>query len=151
MPIWAIGSNLICYKGRKEPSSSFPAHDMDTVNLLPSQPHLFTLFFRLALSLLTSLVNANYRRPILGRRSHIEFDINTETGFFPPRPLPRLRDAFSIWEQALADANDSLALGSDVRQEATSKRHLGEVWRRKIRTVSSRNPVRQTSPTFGSL
>lgn len=109
---------------------------MDVINLLPSPPHFFRLFFRLALSLFTSTVNANYRRTIVDRRSHIEFDIDTETGFFPKHPLPLLPEAFEAWERALTEANGNLSLGEDDSEEAVSKRQFGEEWRHKIRTVS---------------
>lgn len=109
---------------------------MDAISLLPSPPHLFRLFFRLALSLFTSTMNANCRRALVERRSQIEFDIDAETGFFPRRPLPRLPEPFKIWEQALTEANGNLSLGEDEGEEAISKRPFGEAWRASIRTVS---------------
>ncbi|KAF8077770.1 Indoleamine 2,3-dioxygenase [Lyophyllum atratum] len=106
---------------------------MDVINLLPSPPHFFRLFFRLALSLFTSTLNANHRRAIVERRSHSDFDVDSETGFFPTRPLPRLPEMFEIWEHALAEANGNLPLGEDDREEAILRRPLGETWRSGIR------------------
>lgn len=109
---------------------------MDVINILPSPPHFFRLFFRLALSLLTSTVNANYRRTILERHSLRDFDVDSETGFFPRSPLPQLPETYSIWERALTEANGSLSLGADERDEAILKRPFGEAWRSKITMVS---------------
>ncbi|KAF5380984.1 hypothetical protein D9615_004117 [Tricholomella constricta] len=106
---------------------------MDVINLLPSPPHFFRLFFRLALSLFNSTLHANYRRALVERRSHIEFDIDSETGFFPSRKLPQLPNTFDMWESALAEANGKLCLGDDDREEAIEKRPLGEAWRSSIR------------------
>lgn len=109
---------------------------MDVINILPSPPYFFRLFFRLALSLFNSTVNANYRRTIVDRRSHFDFDIDAETGFFPRRSLPHLPPPFDIWEQALSEANSKLDLGEDDSEDAVGRRHLGEAWRSNIATVS---------------
>jgi len=102
---------------------------MDVINLLPSPPHFFRLFFRLALSLFNSTFNANHYRTIAERRPHMDFfNLDSETGFFPPQPLPRLPEMFDIWEHALAEANGNLCLGDDDREEANSKRLLGETF-----------------------
>ncbi|KAG5636411.1 hypothetical protein H0H81_008151 [Sphagnurus paluster] len=106
---------------------------MDVINLLPSPPHFFKLFFRVALSLFNSTLNANYRRALSQHRSQFEFDIDAETGFFPQQQLPRLPAAFDIWEHALAGANDHLSLGEDTGEEALDKRLVGEAWRSNIR------------------
>ncbi|GLB34781.1 putative tryptophan 2,3-dioxygenase [Lyophyllum shimeji] len=106
---------------------------MDVVNLLPSPPHFFRLFFRLALSLFTSTLHAKHRRAIAERPLLMDFDIDSATGFFPTRPLPRLPDMFGVWEHALAEANVNLCLGEDDREEAIPKRLLGDTWRSRIR------------------
>ncbi|KAG5645082.1 hypothetical protein DXG03_007173 [Asterophora parasitica] len=106
---------------------------MDVIHLLPSPPQFFRLFFRLALSLFTSTLHANYRRALDERRSHMEFDIDSETGFFPPCKLPQLPKTFHIWEHALSEANEILYLKDDDREEAIAKRPLGEAWRSSIR------------------
>ena len=69
-------------------------------------------------------------------RSNIEFDIDRNTGFIPPSPLPRLPPAFDFWERALAEAPDVLSLGDDISEEALSKREKGDLWRQRIREVS---------------
>jgi hypothetical protein len=111
--------------------------DMDIINILPSPPHFFRLFFRLAFSLFNSTVNANHRRAIVDRRSHFDFDIDGETGFFPRRPLPHLPQPFEIWEEAFAKAQKTLSLGEDDCEEAVEKRDLGEAWRSNIVMVSA--------------
>ncbi|KAG6917932.1 hypothetical protein DXG01_000369 [Tephrocybe rancida] len=103
---------------------------MDVINILPSPPHFFRLFFRLAMSLLHSTLNTNRRRALLENRfSQTDFDIHSDSGFFPSRQLDRLPDVFDIWEDALAHANSKLALGEDDSEEAIAKRRQGEDWR----------------------
>src|ERR1700720_1453320 len=104
---------------------------MDITLLSPPQ------VLRLAMSLLSTSV--------LGRRCSVaevhpspaEFDVNiqTDTGFFPPRPLPRLPAAFGIWETALEEAKRSLVLGDNDWDE--SKIRAGERWRENIASVSA--------------
>lgn len=111
---------------------------MDFINLLPSPPHFFGLFFRLAISLFKSAVNANHRRTVDVYHSPIDFDIDAQTGFFPRQPLPHLPEQFETWEVALVDANGSLSLGENDSDEAIEKRHFGEAWRSNIASVSGR-------------
>ncbi|KAG6862065.1 hypothetical protein C0995_007195 [Termitomyces sp. Mi166 len=107
---------------------------MDVINILPSPPHFFRLFFRLATSLLHSTLNTSRRRALLERRlSQGDFDVNSDCGFFPPQQLKRLSGEFNVWEDALAEANNKLALGDDDRDEAITKRPLGEAWRTAVR------------------
>ena len=112
---------------------------MDVINLLPSPPHFFRLFFRLAYSLFNSTVNATHRKVVAERRSLVDFDIDVDTGFFPRRPLQRLPAKFEIWERALAEANAYLSLGEDQSDEAMRKRPAGEAWRCNIRAVGALN------------
>lgn len=108
---------------------------MEIAKCLPSPPHML----RLAMSLLNTSA--------LGPRCSVaeehpgpaDFDvnINTDTGFFPSRPLPRLPAAFEIWETALEEAKESLVLGDndwDVNQT-----RAGERWRANITSVSARS------------
>ncbi|KAG6854711.1 hypothetical protein C0991_002424 [Blastosporella zonata] len=120
---------------------------MDVINILPSPPHFFRLFFRLAMSLLHSTINTNRRRALLERRSQTDHDIHPDSGFFPSRQLERLPNPFDIWENALAEANSKLALGDDDREEAVAKRPLGEDWRSAVREW----PVLATEPLHDSI
>ncbi len=108
---------------------------MDIVNLLPSPPLFFGQFVRLALSLLKSTVHNNYRRSIQGRYTLVDFDIDSQTGFFPRRPLPRLSDMYEQWEAALDQACQNLCLGADTRPENLEKHAFGDGWRKKIAVV----------------
>ncbi|KAF8892440.1 Indoleamine 2,3-dioxygenase [Infundibulicybe gibba] len=105
---------------------------MDIINLLPSPPHFFKIFFKLALSLLNSSFNASHRRTIEAYRSPADFDVDAQTGFFPRHPLPHLPATFSIWETALEEANGNIGLGEDDSEEGLEKRPYGEAWRSKI-------------------
>lgn len=64
-----------------------------------------------------------------------DFDVDHDTGFFPPEPLPKLPSAFSIWEDALIEAQETLSLGEDESDEAKAKRPAGSQWREQIRSV----------------
>ncbi|KAI0032816.1 Indoleamine 2,3-dioxygenase [Vararia minispora EC-137] len=64
-----------------------------------------------------------------------QYDIDPTTGFFPPRPLPRLTGRFGVWECALDEAVEKLSLGEDTRAEAKAKRMSGETWRAQIRSM----------------
>lgn len=66
-----------------------------------------------------------------------DFDVDHDTGFFPPEPLPTLPEVFSRWEDALIEAQEILSLGEDESDEAKAKRADGERWRANIRSVSS--------------
>lgn len=69
-----------------------------------------------------------------------DFDINfhTNTGFLPPRPLPKLQEPFDVWEHALSQAQHVLKLGEDLLEEDSRERAEGELWRQRIRSVSLR-------------
>ncbi|KAH9950186.1 Indoleamine 2,3-dioxygenase [Amylocystis lapponica] len=64
----------------------------------------------------------------------INFDVDPETGFFPPRPLARLPIQYEVWERALEDARGVLTLGEDRREESLAKRPKGESWRSNVRS-----------------
>lgn len=106
---------------------------MDITNCLPSPPQVL----RLAMSLLNSSVLAPHRPVAEPHPSPVDFDIhiNAETGFFPPRPLPRLPATFEIWEAALEEATSSLCLGDNDWD--ASKTKAGERWRADIASVST--------------
>ncbi|KAG5354080.1 Indoleamine 2,3-dioxygenase 1 [Termitomyces sp. T112] len=106
---------------------------MDVINILPSPPHFFRLFFRLANSLLHSTLKTSRLRALEQRILQTDFDIDSECGFFPPEQLERLQHRFVLWEDALAKANVELTLGDDDGDEAIAKRPLGEAWRAAVR------------------
>jgi len=109
---------------------------MDVINLLPSPPHLFRLFFKLAFSLFNSTVNTHRHRATVEHPRQVHFDVDVGTGFFPRKPLPHLMDEYEIWEEALAKANGNLSLGAEQSEEAVKKRTVGESWRSDIRMVN---------------
>ena len=106
---------------------------MDITNCLPSPPQVL----RLAISLLNSHALGPRRVLSDAHRTPIDFDvhINAETGFFPPRPLPRLPAVFKIWEVALEEANQILCLGDNDWD--ASKTKAGQQWRDNIVSVSA--------------
>jgi indoleamine 2,3-dioxygenase len=106
---------------------------MDITNCLPSPPQLL----RLAMSLLNTSVLGPRCSVTDGHPSPTEFDvhINEDTGFFPPRPLPRLPATFEIWEAALEEATQSLVLGDNDWD--AGKTRAGERWRANIASVST--------------
>lgn len=107
---------------------------MDIINLLPSPPHFFSLFLKLTLSLLYSMLNAYHRRTTAEYLPPAAFDIDHKTGFFPPEPLPKLPHAFSIWEVALAAANGKLDLG-EYSEDSESDQLRASNWRDVILSV----------------
>ncbi|KAJ7461533.1 Indoleamine 2,3-dioxygenase [Mycena latifolia] len=115
---------------------------MNVIDLLPS-PHQY---FSLAVSLLQSTI-ANSRRPFDKRRSPVDFDVDVNTGFFPPQPLPHLPPAYAVWENALAEAAEKLSLGEDESEAAIAKRATGELWRFQV----SSWPVIDTEPLQSNL
>ena len=108
---------------------------MDLVNLLPSPPLFFGQFVRLALSLLKSTVHNNYRRSIQDRRTLVDFDVDSHTGFFPRRPLPRLTGVHDLWEAALDQACQNMCLGVDTNPQNMKKHAFGDHWRNEIAVV----------------
>lgn len=69
--------------------------------------------------------------------SPLDYDVHPSTGCFPPEPLPSLPSQFSLWEVALAEAQEALCLGADESEAALAKRPRGALWREQIQTVSS--------------
>lgn len=119
---------------------------MDITNCLPSPPQVL----RLAMSLLNASPLGR-RCSVEGHQSPAEFDVNlnTDTGFFPPRPLPRLPAAFEIWETALKEANESLSLGDNDWDEHRTR--AGERWRANIASVGTKSScARKPELTYGS-
>ncbi|KAJ7633000.1 Indoleamine 2,3-dioxygenase [Roridomyces roridus] len=100
---------------------------MNVVDLLPS-PHQY---FTLAVELLQSTI-ANNRRSLSKRRTPLDFDVDINTGFFPPQPLANLPPAYAAWELALSEASEKLSLGEDDSEDALAKRASGEQWRSEI-------------------
>jgi indoleamine 2,3-dioxygenase len=114
---------------------SYPLPHMDVVNVLQTPPIFFRLFVKLALSLFNSTINLSHSKLVLARPTPSSFDIDARTGFFPPRPLPRLPSGYAIWEAALRDANGNLSLGEDESEDALEKRPFGDQWRANIASV----------------
>ena len=108
---------------------------MDVVNVLQTPPIFFRLFVKLALSLFNSTINVSYCKLLPRRRIQSSFDIDPHTGFFPPRPLPRLPSTYTLWEHALSNANGNLSLGEDESEDAIEKRPFGHQWRADIVSV----------------
>lgn len=118
---------------------------MEIVNVLQTPPVFFRLFLKLALYLFHSAVTINYRpRKVVPEHPPLppltSFDVNTATGFFPKQPLPHLPAGYSIWEDALQEANNNLILG-DRAGEDEDKCNFGQQWRDAIKAVSSFPPM----------
>ena len=77
----------------------------------------------------------------------IDYDVDPNTGCFPPEPLPKLSGPFLKWECALKQAQQVLSLGEDESADALAKRPEGEFWRKTIRSVSCRHPELETRGT----
>jgi len=106
---------------------------MYPVDLLPSPFHLFESVLSVLKSVQLSRKAAPGPQPTLA-----DFDVNiqTNTGFLPERPLPRLPEAYSSWEDALTRAPEALVLGENIMEEDTQIRADGELWRSQVRGVS---------------
>lgn len=106
---------------------------MFPVDLLPSPVHLVTDL----ISLLHSF-QASRRVTPEARPNPAGFDVNiqTNTGFLPPSPLPNLQSPYDIWEDALSEAQSVLKLGENLPETHTEERAAGEHWRARIRSVS---------------
>ncbi|KIY65488.1 Indoleamine 2,3-dioxygenase [Cylindrobasidium torrendii FP15055 ss-10] len=63
-----------------------------------------------------------------------DFDIHSDTGLLPTRPLPPLPTTYASWTKALSDASRVLSLGEDDSKEAIAKRGASERWRSDIRS-----------------
>src|SRR5258707_3911649 len=106
---------------------------MEVVNILETPPTFFNLIIKFALSLFASLLA--FRKPAQENLSSTSFDIDPNTGFFPPNPLPRLRGSYTLWENALDAARGNLSLGEDNSEDALVKRPFGQQWRYTIAAV----------------
>lgn len=107
---------------------------MDIIHLVPSPTHIL----RVGLSLMSySLLTNSWKSCDTKTTQPRLLDVNSETGFFPPRPLPRLPKTFSAWEKALEDAREVLRLADDDSDEALELREAGEQWRANIRSVGT--------------
>jgi hypothetical protein len=75
------------------------------------------------------------------QRSHTwdykDFDMDSDSAFFPRQPLAPLIGSYAIWEAALREAPENLRLGSDISDDALSLRLRGARWRENIRHVGS--------------
>ncbi|KAJ7137775.1 Indoleamine 2,3-dioxygenase [Mycena epipterygia] len=116
---------------------------MNVIDLLPSPHH----YFSFAVSLLQSTIANNRKTLVEKRRSQVDYDVDPNTGFFPPRPLPHLPAAYAVWEVALAEAGEKLSLGEDDSDAALEKRVTGELWRSQVQSW----PVIDTEPLHSNL
>jgi hypothetical protein len=113
---------------------------MDIVPLLPSLLHLV----RLAFSVVRS-PSGDYDPPASGPPKLTDFDVDVSTGFLPARPLPRLRGAHALWEDALEEAKQVLRLAregepGDLAMAPSAEQDAGHAWRAKIREVNRLAP-----------
>jgi len=106
---------------------------MFPIDLLPSPFYLIQNVVSVLNSAQLSRKEAPRPQPIPA-----DFDVNiqTYTGFLPDRPIPRLPEAFSSWEDALTRAQQVLVLGANITEEDVQTRADGELWRSQIRAVS---------------
>jgi hypothetical protein len=91
-----------------------------------------------AYSYLLELINNtfyNHKRRVSQRWDYEDFDMDSDSAFFPRQPLSPLSSTYAIWEAALREAPENLRLGSDVSDEALSLRFRGAQWRENIRQV----------------
>ncbi|KAF9527022.1 Indoleamine 2,3-dioxygenase [Crepidotus variabilis] len=105
---------------------------MELVHILETPPTFLNLFVKLALSLFASILKFHYPKPIQQKRSYTSFDVDSRSGFFPYKPLPKLTGQFLVWEAALDAARGQVSLGEDESDEAIAKRPYGEQWRANI-------------------
>ncbi|KAG2077876.1 Indoleamine 2,3-dioxygenase [Suillus decipiens] len=103
---------------------------MYPIDLL-SPSHLFSN----VLSVLNSVQLLNRREAPGAQPTPADFEVNlqTNTGFLPEKPIPRLPEAYSAWENALKRAQEVLVLGENITEEDTDSRADGELWRSDIR------------------
>ena len=106
---------------------------MDIFNLLPTPGDFLG-------SGLVDYVRQTLKAPPRDHRSRIDFDVDPASGFIPRSPPRPLQGAFSLWEAALTEAPDVITLGEDLSDGALDKRAAGELWRLKIRSVSTTHP-----------
>ncbi|KAG8217683.1 Indoleamine 2,3-dioxygenase [Butyriboletus roseoflavus] len=105
---------------------------MYPVDLLPSPLHMLND----ALWILQSLQASRRASPEV-QPVPADFDVNlqTNTGFFPPQPLPKLQKPFDIWEDALSQAQNVLKLGEDLVGDHSREQTEGDLWRERIRSL----------------
>lgn len=105
-------------------------------DLLPSPLHMLNDALGVLQSLQASRRVSHEVHPVPA-----DFDVNlhTNTGFLPSRPLPKLQKPFDVWEHALSQAQNVLKLGEDLLGDHSKERAEGELWRQRIRSVSSKN------------
>ena len=104
------------------------------MNVIPSPIHLLD---RARSSFdMPTIGRAIYGGSARGGTRPQDFDVDPQTAFFPPKPLPTLPSQFAIWEQTLAGAPDAVRLSGNQSPAALEKRPDGERWRAKVRSVS---------------
>ncbi|KZT67923.1 tryptophan 2,3-dioxygenase [Daedalea quercina L-15889] len=64
-----------------------------------------------------------------------DFDVDTRTGFMPPRPLARLPEEWQLWERALDDARSSRLQLGDKLSLAPEDAATSERWRDQVRQL----------------
>lgn len=107
---------------------------MTLVDLVPSPYHI--------LHQITAALGSSLPGLSLAPMSHkstprTNYDVNPTTGFAPERPLPRLPDAFAMWEQHLDDAIGCIYLGTEEEDKSSVERQRAEEWREAIHSVRS--------------
>ncbi|KAF9246348.1 Indoleamine 2,3-dioxygenase [Melanogaster broomeanus] len=105
---------------------------MYPIDLLPSPLHLFNDALRILQS-----YQVSRRVSLDAHPTPADFDVNlqTNTGFFPPEPLPRLQEPFDVWEHALSQAQKVLKLGEDLLNDGSRISSEDELWRERIRSL----------------
>jgi indoleamine 2,3-dioxygenase len=106
---------------------------MYPIDLL-SPSHLFSN----VLSVLNSVQLLSRKEAPGAQPTPADFEVNlqTNTGFLPEKPIPRLPEAYSAWENALTRAQEVLVLGENLTEQDTESRADGELWRSQMRGVS---------------
>ncbi|KAG1754336.1 Indoleamine 2,3-dioxygenase [Suillus lakei] len=102
---------------------------MYPIDLL-SPSHLFSN----VLSVINSVQLLSRKEAPGAQPTPADFEVNlqTNTGFLPDKPIPRLPEAYSAWEDALTRAQKVLVLGENITEEDTQSRADGELWRLQI-------------------
>ncbi|KAG1877683.1 Indoleamine 2,3-dioxygenase [Suillus subalutaceus] len=103
---------------------------MYPIDLL-SPSHLFSN----VLSVLNSVQLLSRKEAPGAQPTPADFEVNlqTNTGFLPEKPIPRLPAAYSAWENALTRAQEVLVLGENLTEQDTDSRADGELWRSQVR------------------
>jgi indoleamine 2,3-dioxygenase len=97
---------------------------MYPIDLL-SPSHLFSN----VLSVLNSVQLLSRKEAPGAQPTPADFEVNlqTNTGFLPEKPIPRLPEAYSAWENALTRAQEVLVLGENLTEQDTESRADGEI------------------------